>query len=92
MEKIEIEKGVPVAEVSVRVSRKYPFSEMQKVGDSFFVHGETSEAVSKALSSVTNAARRFSKGIGIKFSVKKVTEASASDGRIKNGVRCWRVA
>lgn len=90
MEKIEIEKGVQMV-AGVRASRKYPFSEMQEVGDSFFIRAETSDAAKSAAVSVSAAARRFSKGVGLKFSVKKVVEVEG-DGKVKNGVRCWRVA
>ncbi len=90
MDKIEIEKGVPIV-AGVRNSRKYPFHQMNEVGDSFFIGAQTGDEERSMAMSIAASGRRYGKLVGMKFSVKRATRVD-SEGKVFHGVRCWRVA
>jgi hypothetical protein len=84
MEKIKIEKGIPLQPRSTGKSNpnSYPFGDMF-VGDSFFVSGEGSKNLNILQTQIMQAVRLFKAGKGDKIGF--------SSRIVDNGVRVWRV-
>jgi hypothetical protein len=74
-----IERGVPVPPLGRQLVRKYPFCAM-KVGDSFFVPGQTSVKGSARVAAATYGRRN-----NMRFTGRTVTQDGIS------GLRIWRV-
>ena len=83
MEKIEIEKNVPMPNGRRQPKQTYPFAEMV-VGDSFAVQVPAGEKVGQFSAKVRTVAHKWGSDNGAKFSVLLV------DGQAS--VRVWRVA
>lgn len=80
---IEIEKNVPLPDVTMPTSRKYPFPDME-AGDSFALPCASKDAAAVA-QRCRHAARAYitrNKHQPLKFSTRRTPE----------GVRCWRIA
>lgn len=80
VEKIKIEKDIPIPKYTRGPIAKYPFSKME-IGDSFFIH---SQKQSRAVSSCSIMwARHFNK--------KNKEERKFSTRKQGKGYRCWRI-
>ena len=80
MEKIRIEKNIPIPALTTGRARIYPFKEME-VGDSFFValDGRERRNVQKSIIGACRHARLAPKKFCTRY-IKEPTE----------GFRCWR--
>lgn len=72
----QVSKRLPIPEITHK--SKYPWAEMS-VGDSFFVPG-------KHTTQMGGVAHQAGISLGVKFTIRRVTEMQVS------GVRIWRVA